>query len=102
MRPEKLEPAAVRWHGRLEVEAQVMTPAESQLALAALATLCAEPERVRRSRLLVSLAGVLVLDAEDGVVAEVVALLGVGEHLFEQTQHALGLAAPLLRAVRCA
>jgi len=41
VKPEKLEPAAVRWHGRLEVEAGVMTLAESQLALAALASLCA-------------------------------------------------------------
>jgi hypothetical protein len=41
LKPEKLEQAAVRWHGRLEVEASVMTLAESQLALAALASLCA-------------------------------------------------------------
>jgi hypothetical protein len=39
VKPEK--PAAVRWHGRLEVEASVMTLAESRLALAALASLCA-------------------------------------------------------------
>ncbi|MGZ6637136.1 MAG: hypothetical protein ACXVII_30015 [Solirubrobacteraceae bacterium] len=41
VKPAKLEPAAVRWHGRLEVEAAAMTLAESQLALAALASLCA-------------------------------------------------------------
>jgi hypothetical protein len=41
VRPAKLEPAAIRWHGRLELEAGVMTLAESQLALAALAALCA-------------------------------------------------------------
>ena len=41
VKPEKLERAAVRWHGRLEVEAAAMTLAESQLALAALASLCA-------------------------------------------------------------
>ena len=41
VKPEKLEPAAARWHGRLEVEATSMTLAESQLALAALASLCA-------------------------------------------------------------
>ena len=41
VKPEKLEPAAVRWHGRLEVEAAAMTLAESQLALAALASMCA-------------------------------------------------------------
>jgi hypothetical protein len=39
-RPEKLEQAALRWHGRLELEAGVLTLAESQLALAALAALC--------------------------------------------------------------
>jgi hypothetical protein len=40
-KPEKLERAAIRWHGRLEVEAAAITLAESQLALAALASLCA-------------------------------------------------------------
>jgi len=39
-KPEKLERAAVRWHGRLETEATFLTLAESQLALAALASLC--------------------------------------------------------------
>jgi hypothetical protein len=39
-RPEKLEQAALRWHGRPELEAGVLTLAESQLALAALAALC--------------------------------------------------------------
>jgi hypothetical protein len=41
VKPEKLEQAALRWHGRLELEASVMTMAESQLALSALASLCA-------------------------------------------------------------
>jgi hypothetical protein len=41
VRTEKLERAAVRWHGRLETEAATLTLAESQLALAALASLCA-------------------------------------------------------------
>jgi hypothetical protein len=41
VKPEKLEQAVLRWHGRLELEASVMTLAESQLALAALASLCA-------------------------------------------------------------
>jgi hypothetical protein len=36
----KLERAALRWHGRLETEAATLTLAESQLALAALASLC--------------------------------------------------------------
>jgi hypothetical protein len=31
-KPEKLERAAVRWHGRLETEAPILTLAESQLA----------------------------------------------------------------------
>jgi hypothetical protein len=41
VRPEKLPAAAIRWHGRLELEASAMTLGESQLALAALASLCA-------------------------------------------------------------
>ena len=40
-KPEKLERAAVRWHGRLETEATFLTLAESQLVLAPLASLCA-------------------------------------------------------------
>jgi hypothetical protein len=40
-KPEKLERAAVRWHGRLETEATFLTLAEAQLALSALASLCA-------------------------------------------------------------
>ena len=40
-KPEKLERACVRWHGRLETEAPFLSMAESQLALAALASLCA-------------------------------------------------------------
>jgi hypothetical protein len=40
-KPERLERAAVRWHGRLETEATFLSLGESQLALAALASLCA-------------------------------------------------------------
>jgi hypothetical protein len=40
-KPQKLERAAVRWHGRLETEAPFLLLAESQLALAALASLVA-------------------------------------------------------------
>jgi hypothetical protein len=40
-KPEKLERATVRWHGRLETEATFLSLAESQLALVALASLCA-------------------------------------------------------------
>ena len=40
-KPEKLERACVRWHGRLETEATFLSLGESQLALAALASLCA-------------------------------------------------------------
>ena len=47
-RPERAEPAAVRWHGRLELESSVLTLAESQLALAALASVAAAI--VKRSR----------------------------------------------------
>jgi hypothetical protein len=38
-RPDKFDRAAVRWHGRLELEASTLTLAESQLALAALGAL---------------------------------------------------------------
>ena len=41
VKPEKLERSALRWHGRLETEATFVSLAESQLALAALASLCA-------------------------------------------------------------
>lgn len=41
LRPEKAERAAVRWHGRLETEASLLTLTESHLALAALGSLCA-------------------------------------------------------------
>jgi hypothetical protein len=40
-KPEKVERACVRWHARLETEAPFLSLAESQLALAALASLCA-------------------------------------------------------------
>ena len=40
-KPEKLERACERWHRRLETEAPLVMLAESQLALAALASLCA-------------------------------------------------------------
>jgi len=39
VRPDKFDRAAVRWHGRLEVESAVLTLAESELALAALGAL---------------------------------------------------------------
>ena len=39
VRPDKFDRAAVRWHGRLELEAAVLTIAESELALAALCAL---------------------------------------------------------------
>jgi hypothetical protein len=41
LKPERAPAAAVRWHGRLELEAAVLTLAESQFALAALTNLCA-------------------------------------------------------------
>ena len=39
VRSDKFNRAAVRWHGRLELESAVLTIAESQLALAALGAL---------------------------------------------------------------
>jgi hypothetical protein len=39
VQPERIERAAIRWHGRLEVESQLLTLAESELALAALGAL---------------------------------------------------------------
>jgi hypothetical protein len=41
VRPDRVGRAAVRWHGRLELETTTLSLAESQLALAALASLCA-------------------------------------------------------------
>jgi hypothetical protein len=41
MQPDRFERAAVRWHGRLELESQLLTLAESELALAALGALSA-------------------------------------------------------------
>jgi hypothetical protein len=43
VRPDRLERAAVRWHGRLEVEVPTLTLAESRFALAALERLPADP-----------------------------------------------------------
>jgi hypothetical protein len=44
VRPDRLERAAVRWHGRLEVECPMLTLAESRFALAALERLPADPQ----------------------------------------------------------
>jgi hypothetical protein len=41
LRPAKAPRAAVRWHGRLEAEAPMLTLSESALALAVLMALCA-------------------------------------------------------------
>jgi hypothetical protein len=49
VKPEKLEPAALRFHGRLELEARMITLAGSQLALAALASLRAGNRKPSRS-----------------------------------------------------
>jgi hypothetical protein len=40
LRPAKAPRAAVRWHGRLETEAPMLTMPEAALALAALIALC--------------------------------------------------------------
>ena len=42
-RPDRLERAAIRWHGRLEIEVPALTLAESRFALAALERLPADP-----------------------------------------------------------
>ena len=42
-RPDRIEPAAIRWHGRLEIEARSLTLAESRFALAALERLPHDP-----------------------------------------------------------
>jgi hypothetical protein len=43
-RPDRLERAAIRWHGRLEIEAPALTLAESRFALAALERMPADPQ----------------------------------------------------------
>jgi hypothetical protein len=43
LRPTNAPRAAVRWHGRLETEAPMLTMAEAQLVLAALAALPGGP-----------------------------------------------------------
>jgi hypothetical protein len=44
VRPDRLKPAAIRWHGRLEIEARSLTLAESRFALAALERLPHDPQ----------------------------------------------------------
>jgi hypothetical protein len=41
VKPERAPAAAIRWHGRLELETRMLTLTESQLALAALSSVCA-------------------------------------------------------------
>ena len=41
VQPERAPAAAIRWHGRLELEAVTLSLVESQLALAAPVDLCA-------------------------------------------------------------
>lgn len=47
VKPERLEAAALRWHGRFELEASLLRISESQLALSALAALPSGDEEVR-------------------------------------------------------
>jgi hypothetical protein len=56
VRPDGLEPAAIRWHGRLEIEAKCLTLAESRFALAALERLPRDPQLVESLRRLLRLA----------------------------------------------
>jgi hypothetical protein len=44
VRPDRFEAAAIRWHGRLEIEAKSLTLAESRFALAALERLPHDPQ----------------------------------------------------------
>jgi hypothetical protein len=53
LRPDRVERAAVRWHGRLEMEASMLTLSESQFALAALANLGGGDEAIEVLRRLV-------------------------------------------------
>ena len=53
LRPDRVERAAVRWHGRLELEASMLTLSESQFALAALANLGTGGEAIEVLRRLV-------------------------------------------------
>lgn len=46
VRPDRLEPAVIRWHGRLEIEAKALTLEESRFALAALERLPRDPQLV--------------------------------------------------------
>jgi hypothetical protein len=46
VRPDRIERAALRWHGRLELEATALTLPEAQFALAALGRLSADPEAI--------------------------------------------------------
>jgi hypothetical protein len=49
-RPDRLEPAAIRRHGRLEIEAKSLTLAGSRFALAALERLPRDPQLVESLR----------------------------------------------------
>lgn len=49
-RPDRLEAAAIRWHGRREIEAKSLTLAESRFALAALERLPRDPQVVESLR----------------------------------------------------
>ena len=46
VRPDRLEPAAIRWHSRLEVEAKSLTLAKSRFAPATLERLPHDPQLV--------------------------------------------------------
>jgi hypothetical protein len=46
VRPDRLDRAAIRWHGRLEIEATSLTLAESRFAFAALERLPHDPQLV--------------------------------------------------------
>jgi len=59
--PRRFERAAVRWHGRFELEVRELALADSQLSLAALAALRTDPGNAEAQRLLADVAGRLPL-----------------------------------------
>jgi hypothetical protein len=67
VKPERLERAAVRWHGRLELEAAMLTLAESRFALAALELLPVDPQAAEMLRRLLRQAKPTLVRTSHGV-----------------------------------
>src|SRR5438045_3492538 len=60
-RPDRLERAAIRWHGRLEIEAACLTLDESRFALVALERLPRDPQLAESLRRLLRVASPTML-----------------------------------------